>query len=117
MTRESKTFECSDCGITVRVEASSNASLCSECKEVLYEGVERVTSEEWWERRAKWKESALYECHDGSGGIIDETPLDDLEITDSGKVHIAGSMIITEANFVTSWKDSEYYCHYIRDRS
>lgn len=113
---ESRTFECADCGITVRVRASSKASLCSDCKEVLLDGVDRVTREKWGERYNKWKEEALQECHDGSGSIIDETPLDELEVTEQGKVRIIGSNIITEANHVTPWKESEHYCHYIRDR-
>jgi len=34
---------------------------------------------------------------------------DDIEICETGQVRVKGSMIITEANFVTSWENSIYY--------
>lgn len=114
MTNSSETreFKCQECKRTILTIKSDRSSLCSDCKDVLYNGADRAAnSEEFDERYNKWEEEALEETNDGSGGIIDETPNEELEVCENGQVHVLGSMIMTEAGFVTPWKESPHFCH------
>lgn len=109
---EKREFKCKECERTVITLAFDKSDLCSDCKEVLYGNSHRAkNSEEFDERYEKWVESALEETNDGSGGVIADTPNEELEVYENGQVHVKGSLIVTEANFVTPWKESEFFCH------
>lgn len=102
-------FDCPDCGRTIRTHAHNGAGPCSECQMERH-GVPRATShKQWQEHYRQWEEDALKECHDGTGGVVDEAPVDGLELCANGQVHILGTMIITERGYVTPWEESEHF--------
>ncbi len=110
MDQKKKRYNCPQCGIEIETHAHKPERPCQRCREV-NNGVPVVSHDEWWKRYRKWVEEALEETNDGSGGILDETPVEELEVCDNGQVHVKGSLILTSKGTVTPWEESRHYCH------
>lgn len=96
---------CKRCGRGLR----SKHEFCEECQDVR-NGVPEVNRKTFYDRRRKWKQECVDEMNDGSGNIFDGVSLEDIEICDNGQVRLKKSFVITGSNYVTPWRESEYYC-------
>ena len=62
-----------------------------------------MNNKEWRDNYKQWKEECKKELIEKG-----HNP-EEVEVCENGQIHFLGSLVMTESNYVTSWKDSRYY--------